>query len=160
MKTINSIARLTLERIYGKDECIRVLNFINSYYNLDKVLDSYDTRTLVEVEAEEENSFTFMEDSEFSDDPNHDPEKIYRLFVWGITLGLREIPILMGSKTIIDRIIEEEEKTCWIMNQDHFSHLVIERQVAIKNGYPIYEVDVYRISEIQWKEITKKIFGT
>jgi hypothetical protein len=156
MRTINQVAKITLEKIYKKDDCIRAINFFESSYDLNRVLDLFDTRTLAEVEAEEE--FPFVEDFD-SSDPNSeysDSDKIYQFFVWGIKLGLREIPMLMGSKAIIDRIIEEEEKTCWIFNGYSFSHLVIERIVAVKNGYPIYEVDVYRISDIQWKEIAHK----
>lgn len=159
MRTINQIAKITLEKIYKKDDCIRAINFFAGSYVLDRVLDCFDTRTSAQIEAEEE--FPFMGDFDSSDSgfDHSDPDKIDQLFVWGIKLGLREIPMLMGSKSIIDRVIEEEEKTCWIHNGYGFSHLVVERCVAVKNGYPIYEVDVYKVSEDQWKEIINKSQG-
>lgn len=159
MKTINQIAKITLSKIYGTDSSFRAVNFYDYSYDLNRVLSLFDTRTLAEVEAEEANfpfPVEFPEDGEIRD---LDPDSIDELYVWGIRLGEREIPMYSGSKSIIDRIVEEEEKTCWIENGYHFTHLVIERRVAIENCYPVWEADIYRISEAQWKEIVNKIHG-
>lgn len=153
MYSINKIAKITLEKIYKQDSSFRSINFLDHPYDLNRVLSLFDTRTLAEVEAEEE--FSFLEDGEFED---LDPDSITELYVWGIRLGLKEIPMLSGSKSIIDRIVEDEEKTCWMENVGHFSHLVIERQVAIENGYPIWEVNIYRINEDQRQEIINKVY--
>lgn len=154
MYSTNKIAKITLEKIYKQDTSFRAINFFDYAYDLNRMLNLFDTRTLAEVEAEEE--FSFLEDGEIE---GLDPDSISELYIWGIRLGLKEIPMLLGSKSIIDRIVEDEEKTCWMENVGHFSHLVIERQVAIKYGYPVWEVNIYRVNEDQRKEIINKVYG-
>ncbi|MFA7702875.1 MAG: hypothetical protein WCX80_05475 [Patescibacteria group bacterium] len=154
MYSTNKIAKITLEKIYKQDTSFRAINFFDYSYDLNRMLNLFDTRTLAEVEAEEE--FPFLEDGEIE---GLDPDSISELYIWGIRLGLKEIPMLSGSKSIIDRIVEDEKKTCWMENVGHFSHLVIERQVAVKNGYPVWEVNIYRLNEEQRKEITNKVYG-
>jgi|GEM_PF-1561393 len=158
MYSINKIARITLKKIYQQDKSFRAINFLDHPYDLNRMLNLFDTRTLADVEAEEKN---FLFPAEFPEDgeiKNLDPDSITELYVWGIRLGLKEIPMLMGSKSIIDRIVEDEKKTCWMQNVGHFSHLVIERQVAIKDSYPVWEVNIYRINEDQKREIINRVY--
>ena len=58
-----------------------------------------------------------------------------------------------------ERIIEEEEKGCWMMNKKNPSHFVEERIVDEHLGYPISEITVYRISDEQWKKFADEVIG-
>ncbi|MHB8904417.1 MAG: hypothetical protein ACYC40_04960 [Patescibacteria group bacterium] len=154
MKSINQIARMNLERIFKDWDNKSTIIFSENEFDFMK-----------EVVAEcadgsAPDYFDYLESSGVLSAEDIDPERVVQNYVWGIRLGLREIPMLFGTKTMLERIVEEEEKECWIMNQNHFSHFVEERIIAEDRGYPVSEITVYRISDKQWKAFVDKAIGS
>lgn len=150
---INQIARINLGQIFKdwQDEASVVFSEEDFDFRKDIIT--------VCANGSAEDYFEYLESSGALSPENINPERVVSYQVWGLRLGLRDIPMLKGNKTMYELIAEEEKKDCWIMNQNHFSHLIEERVVAENNGYPISEFTVYKISEIQWRTVINKATG-
>jgi hypothetical protein len=153
LNSLKKIARMNLERIF-KDECDdNKIIFSENEFDFKKEV------IMKGADGSAPDYFDYLESSGALSAEDIDPERVVEYSVWGIRLGLREIPMLLGTKTMFDRVLEEEEKECWIMNRKHFSYFLEERVVAERNGYPVSEITVYRITDEQWKTFVDRAIG-
>lgn len=150
---IDQIARINLGQIFEDWQNEASVMFSEEDFDFRKDI------IIVCAKGTPEDYFEYLESSGALRPENINPERVVSYQVWGLRLGLRDIPILMGTRTMYELICKEEKKDCWIMNQNHFSHLIEERVVAENNGYPISEFTVYKISEIQWRTLINKATG-
>ena len=153
LNSIRKIAKMNLTRIF-KDECDdnKIIFSENEFdFTAEVVMKCADGLA--------PDYFDYLESSGALNAGDIDPERVVEYYVWGIRLGLREIPMLLGTKKMLDRVLEEEGKECWIMNRKYFSYFVEERIVAKRNGYPISEITTYRITDEQWKAFVDRAVG-
>ena len=149
---INDIAKITLTSIYGTCTTVRSLNFMKNSYNLHNILSLHDNRTIEDIEMWERDPNPIPDDYEKENDLND----IHDYFLWGIKIGLEEMPMYEGDKSLLDRIAGHQKILEWGFAGKSFSHLVVERIVGVKNGYPLYEIDVYNLKKNQVNQILEK----
>ena len=153
LNSLKKIARMNLERIF-KDECDEnKIIFSENAFDFEKEM------IMKGADGSSPDYFDYLESSGALSAENIEPERVVECYVWGIRLGLREIPMRLGTKTMFERIVAEEERGCWILNKNYFSHFVEERIVAERNGYPVSEITVYRVTDEQWKTFADRAVG-
>ncbi len=149
LNSINKIARMNLERIFKDENDFNKIIFSKKEFDFEK-------KVLITKDLDSNGSYPGFGVLNSKD---IDSKKVVQYYIWGLRLGLPEIPMLPGTKTMAERIIEEEEKGCWMMNKKNPSHFVEERIVDEHLGYPISEITVYRISDEQWKKFADEVIG-
>jgi len=82
----------------------------------------------------------------------------YKYYIWGLELGFREIEMLMGRKSLADRIVEVEKNNFWEQYKEgftNFSHVIEERitgETGVKEGSSIR---VYELTFDQWADLAQ-----
>lgn len=146
MKSLNQgigrIAKINLSKIfsnkYGKDEYSIFFSSVGEI-DLQKEISCRDSR---DAKGKESPYFNYSQ-----------------YHIWGLELGIREIEMLSGDKTLFDRIVEADAKNYWEQYREgftKFSHIVEEIHSGETNVCEKVEIVVYKITDNQWKQLFNK----